>query len=181
VRYVQDFSAHQVLEDGLQLLVSRRECGTSGRTHKAAGQAQASQQVTEMLRPCLICGTPAQTADGRCPRHPIVRQHRRTTAQRGYDAEYKRNREKMIELAWIFHLPCVLCGSGFASESDITAEHIIPRREGGTSAADNLGPAHKRCNSARLPVLGSRSQRSAPEQNDQNAEKGPADVAEPFF
>jgi hypothetical protein len=30
----------------------------------------------------------------------------------------------------------------------VTAEHIVPVRQGGTSEAANLGPAHARCNYA---------------------------------
>lgn len=40
---------------------------------------------------------------------------------------------------------CHLCGGPGAT----TADHIIPRKHGGTNALSNLAPAHQSCNSAR--------------------------------
>lgn len=40
---------------------------------------------------------------------------------------------------------CVLCGLDGAS----TADHAIPRSQGGPDTLDNLDPAHRACNSAR--------------------------------
>jgi 5-methylcytosine-specific restriction endonuclease McrA len=57
----------------------------------------------------------------------------------------------MVELAWTYGMACVICGLGFERKRDITAEHMIPLRDGGTSDLDNLGPAHQRCNSGCTP------------------------------
>lgn len=54
----------------------------------------------------------------------------------------------MVNLAWRYGSPCVICGQGFARKRDITAEHVIPVREGGSSELDNLAPSHHGCNSA---------------------------------
>ena len=112
-----------------------------------------------LRRPCLSCGKP--TRDGsRCagcapPRAPDTRSSRQS---RGYDREYERNRATMISLAWRYRWECVICGKGFARKQDITAEHVIPLRGGGTSALSNLAPAHLRCNSGwkkrRAPASG---------------------------
>ena len=66
---------------------------------------------------------------------------------RGYDAEYERNRALMLERAQANNWPCVVCGLDFALGELITAEHLIPKRLGGGNGLDNLGPAHSRCNS----------------------------------
>jgi hypothetical protein len=57
----------------------------------------------------------------------------------------------MIERSWRNGDCCVMCGKPFASKSDISAEHLIPVRRGGTSDLDNLAPAHLACNIARAP------------------------------
>lgn len=54
----------------------------------------------------------------------------------------------MIEEAWQRRYPCVICGGGFERKRDITAEHVIKRKYGGSNARENLAPAHSRCNSA---------------------------------
>jgi 5-methylcytosine-specific restriction endonuclease McrA len=45
---------------------------------------------------------------------------------------------------------CHLCGKPGAD----TADHLIPRKHGGTNSLDNLRPAHRSCNSARgaMPI-----------------------------
>lgn len=42
-------------------------------------------------------------------------------------------------------LPCHLCGKPGAD----TVDHLIPQALGGSHEADNLAPAHRRCNSSR--------------------------------
>lgn len=66
--------------------------------------------------------------------------------QRGYDSEYDRNRQLMIDHSWLYQLPCVLCQQGFDKKSDITAEHVIPLRVKRDNSYANLKPAHERCN-----------------------------------
>ena len=100
-------------------------------------------------KPCQTCGTPIKGQCPRCgpgrPRTP--RRDTRNRQARGYDAEYDRNRRLMIEQAWANRMPCVICSLQFEQKSDISAEHLIAKRDGGSNARENLAPAHKRCNS----------------------------------
>lgn len=45
---------------------------------------------------------------------------------------------------------CVICGRGFTladlAPGKLTAEHLRPRRDGGSNELANLGPAHASCN-----------------------------------
>lgn len=42
---------------------------------------------------------------------------------------------------------CILCGHLITSQNDLSTDHLIPKSKGGTTTEDNLGPAHKICNS----------------------------------
>lgn len=75
--------------------------------------------------------------------------HKLSRQQRGYDSEYNRNRQVMIDFAWRIGAPCFICRRPFASRAEITAEHVKPLRDGGTGELANLAPAHSRCNSSR--------------------------------
>jgi len=44
---------------------------------------------------------------------------------------------------------CWLCHEPFTPDDPATADHIIPRSQGGTDAMDNLRAAHLSCNSRR--------------------------------
>lgn len=44
-------------------------------------------------------------------------------------------------------LYCYLCGKLILRQSDLSADHVIPKSKGGLSTAENLQPAHKLCNS----------------------------------
>lgn len=49
-------------------------------------------------------------------------------------------------------IPCAICGLEIRSEKisvlgELTIDHIIPISLGGTNSADNLQPAHRKCNS----------------------------------
>jgi hypothetical protein len=66
-----------------------------------------------------------------------------------YDAEYVANRKLMLKWAEeARHMPlyCCICNQRILNLSDISIEHIIPVAKGGTSARENLGYAHKKCN-----------------------------------
>ena len=102
-----------------------------------------------MRRPCLDCGvlTDGKTRCSACTR---ARQRRRdamrgSSAQRGYDAQYYRNRERVLASS----PACVYCGR----QAD-TVDHVLPVRLGGTSILDNLVPACRRCNLSRGAKLG---------------------------
>ena len=97
-------------------------------------------------RPCIGCGKPGKSLCDVCRAIRESRQPQPSRQSRGYNSEYDRNRRIVIERAWSHNESCCICGFGFRSKSDITAEHVIPRRAGGSNALANLGPAHKRCN-----------------------------------
>jgi 5-methylcytosine-specific restriction endonuclease McrA len=59
---------------------------------------------------------------------------------------YYRNRKIVIDNAIREHQCCVICHGAFDKTTDITAEHLIPLRDGGSNELSNLGPAHSWCN-----------------------------------
>lgn len=72
--------------------------------------------------------------------------------ERGYDAEYDRNRRVVVGLAFQMAdagtpAECVLCFRPCLRGQNLTAEHLVPLRKGGSSELVNLGPAHSGCNS----------------------------------
>jgi len=75
------------------------------------------------------------------------RNQRPSSSARGYDGEYQRNKQLIIEQGRNGR-PCVICHKPFTPEQKITAEHLVPRRNGGGSELGNLGPAHAWCNTA---------------------------------
>jgi hypothetical protein len=104
-------------------------------------------------KPCFVCGVPVQN-NTMCPEHLAQRQrqqrkpdNRPSRQDRGYDAEYERNRKIMVENTRRNNWPCWICHQPFSPNQVITAEHIIPKRRGGTNALENLAPAHSWCNS----------------------------------
>jgi 5-methylcytosine-specific restriction endonuclease McrA len=85
--------------------------------------------------------------DGRCPSCKSANQRRRdvwrgNSRQRGYDAEYIRNRKAL--LADGPHP----CGWGCGRVAT-TVDHRIPLARGGTNAIENLMPSCSLCNSSR--------------------------------
>jgi hypothetical protein len=54
-----------------------------------------------------------------------------------------------VRLAARWDFICIVCGNGFETVACMTREHIIPRSRGGKKRykqADNIAPAHFRCN-----------------------------------
>lgn len=102
------------------------------------------------MRACLgtpgnRCGRLIPASQRRCPsckyRHQAQRDARRgTPAERGYDAEYIRNRRIVLATGD----PCHWCGAPAQ-----TADHLLPLSRGGTSDLDNLVPSCKPCNYGR--------------------------------
>jgi hypothetical protein len=97
-------------------------------------------------RSCRVCGKVGRAV---CAQHDNRRpSNSRDRGKRAYsDSEYQRNRKIMIDIAWQQGRPCVKCAGPFEKKSDITAEHLVPVRSGGTGALGNLGPCHHGCNS----------------------------------
>jgi len=97
---------------------------------------------------CLDCGAlfrkgpqpDGPTLQSRCTDCHRARDRRRrpSPSQRGYTAEYRRNRAQILA----DHPVCALCGRAAAS----TLDHIVPLHAGGTNALENLRPACAPCN-----------------------------------
>src|ERR1700744_6286410 len=75
------------------------------------------------------------------------KRNRPSAAKRGYGAQYRANRLRVLQRARNGE-PCCICGQKFTlNELDgVTAEHVVPLRHGGGSEEANLAPAHPRCN-----------------------------------
>ena len=99
---------------------------------------------------CLRCGRPGPVLCAACGAKEEARRERPSRQARGYTAEYVRNRNAIVRsvLADPANARCVLCGRGFTgcAPHEITAEHIVPLRLGGTSSKENLAAAHSWCN-----------------------------------
>jgi hypothetical protein len=103
-----------------------------------------------VAKSCRNCGTVCQgsiCADCKPAETRRRDQRRGTPSQRGYDAEYRRNRLVVVDQAKRGK-PCCICGLGFNEDELVTAEHVIPLRHGGSNDKSNLSPAHSGCNSA---------------------------------
>lgn len=100
-----------------------------------------------LARPCRVCGRPGKAICDRCA---LIQRSLRPKRPNVYrQGNYQSNRKKMIEIAWEHHLCCALCGLPFARREDITADHIVPVRNGGTHDLSNLQPSHLSCNTSR--------------------------------
>jgi 5-methylcytosine-specific restriction endonuclease McrA len=98
-----------------------------------------------VAKSCRGCGHIGKPLCDECRNLVERRRGRPSASQRGYDAEYRRNRLVVVDQAKRGR-ECVICGLGFCSTDLITAEHIVPIRQGGNNAKNNLGPAHTKCN-----------------------------------
>nr|WP_255511149.1 HNH endonuclease signature motif containing protein [Micromonospora sp. WP24] len=77
----------------------------------------------------------------RCDKHRPRRVHTLSSAQRGYNQEYQRNRALVLADGPV----CSLCRRRTAT----TADHILPLSRGGTNDLANLRPACGPCNYGR--------------------------------
>lgn len=90
---------------------------------------------------CRKCGKPGKALCDGCQ------------ASTGYaNPEYLLNRQQMLEIArphvrYGLGVLCCICGHLITSMDQVSIEHVIPLRNGGTHQMANLGYAHKRCNS----------------------------------
>ncbi len=104
-----------------------------------------------VYRPCLEPGCPELARKGpRCPAHTIAHQRdydqrRGSPLQRGFDAEYARNRKIVLANA----VSCAVCGELFTIDSPATCGHVIARVDGGSNELSNLRPECRRCNFGR--------------------------------
>ncbi|KPM52886.1 hypothetical protein ACG83_25985 [Frankia sp. R43] len=102
---------------------------------------------------CLDCGKLSQGS--RCPACATARRrskerqraaHRPSPYQRGYNAEYRRNRAIVLADG-----PC--CFVEGCTAAATTVDHILPLSLGGTNELDNLRPACRRHNASRANRL----------------------------
>lgn len=90
-------------------------------------------------RPCVHPGCRTLTDDGRCPAHERVRQQRADTKTGEERTFYGSGRWKRIRLAQLRREPlCRLCLEEGVIKPARVADHIIPRREGGTEDESNI-------------------------------------------
>jgi 5-methylcytosine-specific restriction endonuclease McrA len=64
-----------------------------------------------------------------------------------YSAEYWRN-ARLMRAEFRNGDPCVICGQPILMVNQLSIEHIIAKRNGGSDKRSNLGYAHRRCNYA---------------------------------
>jgi 5-methylcytosine-specific restriction protein A len=99
---------------------------------------------TAPLRVCLEPGCYALAHGPRCPVHTQARQvardqRRGNSADRGYDAQWRRIRDLVLA----GHPPCA-CGCGREADS---VDHVTPLAAGGARLdAQNLQPMYHACN-----------------------------------
>lgn len=96
------------------------------------------------LRPCLVCGRPSQ--GNYCVLHePTIDENERNARnpyRRKYrDPEYAKNRQHRFERA---HGKCEACGLPLMP-AEWECDHLIPLRDGGTNAVENLRVLCKPC------------------------------------
>lgn len=98
---------------------------------------------------CLDCRRlfDATTGDSRCPTHQAAleaRMNRRpkgNTTQRGLGWKHQQRAKQEISQ----DMTCWRCGQPATESDPITADHSIPRSQGGVDSP--LRPAHRSCNS----------------------------------
>ena len=93
------------------------------------------------LHPCTEPGCPALTAAARCPTHDLKRRYyelhpRGSSTQQGYGARWRKLRARVLAE----ESTCRQCGA-----PSTVADHIVPRRFGGTDERANLEGLCKRC------------------------------------
>lgn len=102
-------------------------------------------------RRCVICGVSVPFTDNnwRCVIHRISnnKTHRavgdtRTTNERGYDARYRRMRQRVLERD---RYQCMLRLDGCEGRAT-QADHIIPLSKGGKNTMANLQASCRHCN-----------------------------------
>lgn len=129
--------------------------------------------MTRLARPCLgawnpatnskeACGVPTQARPGektaRCDKHRAMHEaNRGSPTKRGFDSQYKRDREALgLETG---RVRCELRLPGCTFWAD-TADHVTPRSRGGVRSP--LRPACGHCNSSR----GARDVEPGPREDD---------------
>lgn len=98
------------------------------------------------LRPCLECGMPSEHA--RCERHRgSSGWSKRPTSVPAYSAQHYRNRARLLRSVGADSSgiggTCALCGRPGVVGNPLTADHITPRRLGGSDDLGNLRAVHR--------------------------------------
>lgn len=108
-------------------------CNVTGGTHGVLYDADATKALT-----CPGCHPHARRRRNNPPGRP-------TAAARGYGAEWQRLSRQVTS----GKTGCEECGCEFTPSNPATADHIIPKAQGGTDDLDNLRCVCRRCNSRR--------------------------------
>ena len=114
-----------------------------------------------MTRASRICSQPGCPeiipSGGSCPDHPARAPWagRGSRQERGYDAEFERNRKVVLDE----ETHCARCG-GLGYGDDQVGHKMAPAA-GGTSARENLQREHKLCNQREGAARGGRAARRA--------------------
>jgi 5-methylcytosine-specific restriction protein A len=106
-------------------------------------------------RPCLQCGR-LTTNPSRCDQHAAeyaakVEAKRGSASARGYGSEWRKKAARLVREHVAQHgTVCPGYGRQEPHESaDLTVDHIVPRKHGGTSEPSNLRVLCRACNSAK--------------------------------
>lgn len=112
-----------------------------------------------MLRSLKVCSVPScpeLTLSGKCSAHAAAARAaqdavRGNWRERGYDAEYDRNRVIVLreeDTCWLCSVTVDKTLPGTHRDGP-SVDHVIRREDGGSNARDNLRLTHLRCNTGR--------------------------------
>lgn len=130
-------------------MVRARSCIACGRrTTDGASRCDLHKHGGVRQRPCMVCGRPS--ASNYCPDHEpeideAIRNARNPYRKNYSEWEYRRNRQHRFERA---RGRCENCGIHLAN-GEWESDHVIPIRDGGTNAIDNLRILCKPCHRAK--------------------------------
>lgn len=88
---------------------------------------------------CTVCG--AVCFGSRCVDHPT----KRNASGKSYGNQYNHNANELRSEFRIGDV-CIICQKPIQLYQQLSIEHRIAKRDGGSDDKDNLGYAHKRCN-----------------------------------
>ncbi|WP_080043938.1 HNH endonuclease signature motif containing protein [[Actinomadura] parvosata] len=106
-------------------------------------------------RECLDCRALHSGRGPRCPGCAGVRQRQRdqqrgTTTERGLGWDHQQAREQLLATATV----CAICKLPPTPDDPLTAGHITPRAQGGTSDPSNYQAEHASCNYSKGATTG---------------------------
>ncbi len=115
---------------------------------------------TEVLRPCLDCGKPAQ--GNRCELHRRSKRdamNRPTAPNPAYDSAWRKVVRKVVTNHVLTHgWTCPGYGRNPHPSTDLTGDHVVSLADGGASVAANVRILCRSCNSRKGKRSGTRAQ-----------------------